>query len=598
VKSRQRAVALILLGGVLGTAVLTARPAPRAWAVGLGARSALLSGNGLRRPFGAAVAGNGDLFVADAANNRVVHYDSRGTFLGAIGQPAGPGQAAAKSDLDTPVGVALDGKGNIYVADLGNSRVAEYNLSGAFIGQIGARGFEAGQLLGPGAVAIGPNGDVYVLDTGADRVSNYSPQGAFVSRWGGFGSGIGEFDGPGGLTVDSKGNVFVADTNNNRVQEFSADGAYMAQWGQYGQGDGGLRYPTGVAVDKAGTIWVGDAGNSRVVLIQNPATYRGAFALDGAGGVSGIALADGTAYVVDSVGEHVLSYGPDGAAGGSIGKGGRGLGQLSKPAGVAVDAQGNVYVADTNNNRIQKFSSAGAALGVYGKQGRAPEGGSPRFLGPTAVAVDAQGNIYVADTFNSRIEKLSPSGAFVWQTPLGGQPRGVAVDAQGNVYATSYYNQQVRKFDSAGKLITLWGGRGRTNGLFLGPAAIAVDKSGRVYVADTGNSRVSIFSLLPDGSYGYSGQFGGAGASAGQFSALGGIAVAQDDTVYAVDTGGHRVQKFNPFGAHFKSWTAAAQLQSVAGLTLDGSGHVIVVDSQNNRVGVYSAAGALIRQLP
>ena len=258
----------------------------------------------------------------------------------------------------------------------------------------------------------------------------------------------------------------------------------------------------------------------------------------------------------------------------------------------------NIYVADTNNNRVQKFSSAGTALGVYGKQGKAPEGGSPRFLGPTAVAVDVQGNIYVADTFNSRIEKLSPSGAFVWQTPLGGQPRGVAVDAQGNVYATSYYNQQVRKFDSAGKLITLWGGRGRTNGLFLGPAAIAVDKSGRVYVADTGNSRVSIFSLLPDGSYGYSGQFGGAGGAAGQFSALGGIAVAQDDTVYAVDTGGHRVQKFNPFGAPFKSWIAAAQLQSVAGLALDGSGHVIVVDSQSNRVGVYSAAGSLIRQLP
>jgi hypothetical protein len=127
-----------------------------------------------------------------------------------------------------------------------------------------------------------------------------------------------------------------------------------------------------------------------------------------------------------------------------------------------------------------------------------------------------------------------------------------------------------------------------------------VDKAGRVYVGDTGNGRVAIFGELADGTYGYSGQFGGTGTGDGQFSALAGIGVAADDTVYVVDqrsVGPPRVEKFNPFGAQFTGW-GSDQLQSLAGLALDGSGHVVVVDSLGNYVGVYTTRGDLVRQLP
>ncbi len=361
------------------------------------------------------------------------------------------------------------------------------------------------------------------------------------------------------------------------------------------QADGEFRYPTAVTVDATGNIWVDDAGNARVVEIQDPTPFQGSFSLGNVKGASGIAVGGRIVYVVDASGEHILTYGPLGIPGAIITQGGHGAGQLSKPAGIAVDTQGNIYVADTNNNRIQKFSPTGASGGIYGQQGKAPVGTSPRFLGPQAVAVDTQGNIYVADTFNGRIQKLDRNGNFVWQKPVSGQPRGIAVDTQGNVYVTSFFNDKVLKLDANGKLITSWGGRGRGNGLFEGPAAIAVDSSGRVYVTDTGDNRVVIFSPAPDGSYIYSGQLGGAGTNEGQFSGLAGIAVTPNNVVYAVDQGGQRVERFNPFAAHFKSWAGGGHLQSLAGLALDTDGHIVITDSLSNTVDVYSTAGALIR---
>jgi DNA-binding beta-propeller fold protein YncE len=227
---------------------------------------------------------------------------------------------------------------------------------------------------------------------------------------------------------------------NGRVQKFAQDGTPMASWGTTGAGSGDLRTPFGIAVS-GGRVYVADFGNDRVQIFSTDGTLIGV-----------------------------------------VGSRGSGDGQFSRPASVAVDQEGGLYVSDHFNDRVQRFNGEGRFQGLLGTVSAAP------------AAVSAFGNGAVS------------SGGTLTPAPTGTptavpdnqlrRPEGIAIDQDGNLWVADYGRDRVVKLSPDGRLLLVVGTRGSAAGEFLGPKGIAIDPtSGRIYVADTGNARVQRLSV-------------------------------------------------------------------------------------------------------
>ncbi len=216
---------------------------------------------------------------------------------------------------------------------------------------------------------------------------------------------------------------------------------------------------------------------------------------------------------------------------------GTGDGQFSWPQGVTVDSDGNVYVADAYNERIQKFTSSGNFLTKWGTCD--PD----EFSFPYGVAVDSDGNVYVSDGVNKRIRKFTSSGTLIteWGTGEYSYPLGIAVDSEGNVYVSDTGNHRIQKFTNEGEYILQWGGTyGSGNGEFKSPRHVAVDSESNVYVSDSYNNRIQKFTSSGT----FLTKWGTEGAGDGQFKFPQGIAVDSLDYIYVVEHDGYRVQVF------------------------------------------------------
>jgi uncharacterized repeat protein (TIGR02543 family) len=268
------------------------------------------------------------------------------------------------------------------------------------------------------------------------------------------------------------------------------------------------------------------------------------------------------------------------------------------PDSLAVDSSGNVYVAESYNNRIQKFTSSGQFVTKLGSLGS----GDGQFNFPEAVALDRNGNIYVADTDNHRIQKFTPNGQFVaqWGSEGSGDgqfnlPAGIALDSSGNVYVTEVYNCRIQKFTSNGQFITKWGSLGTGDGQFISPRGIAFDSGGNVYVVDSQNHRIQKFTS--------SGQFitkwGSLGSRDGQFNTPYGIAVDRSGNVYVADRYNHRIQKFTSGGQFITKWGSGASnadgnFYAPRGIAFDSSGNFYVADTANHRIQKFTSGGEFI----
>ena len=262
-------------------------------------------------------------------------------------------------------------------------------------------------------------------------------------------------------------------------------------------------------------------------------------------------------------------------------------GQLNQPAGVAVDAAGNVYVADTYNHRVQKFDRDGAPLDVWGGRGVDPG----TFDYPQGIAIGGDGLVYVADTDNHRIQKFSRDGDLLGvlgaQGPNPGQlsrPRGVAADASGTVYVLDTGNGRVQKFDRGGALLAKWGTTGTGATQFNGPSGIALDRAGNVLVADTSNNQVKTFS--PAGAL--LGVIGFTGDGPGQFLEPRGVFVDADGNIWVADSGNDRIQELSSDGRFLQTWgshgEAVGQFSRPSSVAVDPSGAISVADTHNSRV--------------
>jgi YD repeat-containing protein len=302
---------------------------------------------------------------------------------------------------------------------------------------------------------------------------------------------------PAGVAVDASGNLYIADTNNYCIRKMDTSGIITTVAGDRTRGysgDGGpaeqakLDQPAGVAVDASGNLYIADTDN-RCIRKVNTSGIITTVAGDGTYGYSG----DG---------------GPAAQA------------KLKRPFSVAVDASGNLYIADTYNYCIRKVDTGGiittvAGDGTYGYSGDGGPAAQAKLKRPLSVAVDASGNLYIADIYNNRVWKVDTSGIITtvagdgtWgysgdggpaaQAKFWG-PRGVAVDASGNLYIADRYNHCIRKVDTSGIITTVAGdgtsgcsgdGGPAAQAKFWSPRGVAVDASGNLYIADSGNTQI------------------------------------------------------------------------------------------------------------
>jgi sugar lactone lactonase YvrE len=278
----------------------------------------------------------------------------------------------------------------------------------------------------------------------------------------------------------------------------------------------------------------------------------------------------------------------------SFGSLGAGNGQFNKPADAAVDAAGNIWVADRENNRLQKFNAKGEYLSQLGSKGS----GDGQFEKPWGVAIDASGNIWVADSGNGRVQKFNSSGAFLLKSGSKGSgngqfstygPRGIATDPAGNVWVSDY-SGRIQKFSSAGTFLQAVGSYGSGNGQFQQSAGIDVGPEGKVWVADWELNRVSVFSSA--GSFLF--KFGATGSGNGQLNHPDGVEVDTKGNVWVNEEGNSRVQGFNQSGEYVTKFgsngSGAGQFKFAwpSNLTSDDKGNLWIADVNNHRVQRWS----------
>lgn len=581
--------------------------------------------------------------------------------LGGVGNVDGIGSAAR---FISPSGIVRDARGNVYVTDSGSHTIRQITPDGVVSTLAGSAG-QQGSTDGSGSLArfnrpsgltIDASGNLYVADMGNHTIRKISPSGVvstLAGRTGQFGSNDGSgsmagFNEPKALTVDASANLYVADAGNHTIRKITPSGVVSTFAGsalQRGGTDGSassarFNNPGALSIDDSGNLYVADAGNKTIRKINPNGVVS---TLSGSAGQAGSSDGSGSAALLYSIGSLTL------------------------------DASGNLYVADSLS--IRKITPAGmvSTLVGYGRDDRIA-------CGQCGLTVDASGNLYVADSGNSTIRKVTPDG--VMSTLAGSVaqvgsidgsgsaarfniPEGLAIDARGNLYVADARNYSIRKITPSGVVGTVAGSAGlfgNTNGpggaLYSRTGGLLVDAGGNVLTAD--NKKCAIYVISPSGAvstvfegcvtaltmdslgnyYLLQSKFGYGGGGAvlkytrtGEMSSLAGdswhdgsvdgsgssarfydprgLAIDADGNLYVADTGNHTIRKITPSGVVTTLAGSPGQPGSADGsrsadgrgssarfnfpeaLTVDASGNLYVADTRNHTIRKITPAGVV-----
>ncbi len=417
---------------------------------------------------------------------------------------------------------------------------------------------------------------------------------------------------PNGISVNESGNVYVGDSGNYRVKKFDPDGRLITQWGSPGQGNGQFNTIGSIRVDPAGIVYVLDAEyskwkNGRIQAFSPygqflrklerkiPDANESRLPIDLTFDRQGNLLILAVDFRLRENRTHdirIEKYSPQGEFLSQWGaKGGADVGQVERPSALTVDAEGNVYIAEIANGRVQKFNSSGKFLTKWGTLWLGGGEGEGIFRGGArSVAIDKKGYIYVLE--GSSIQKFTSKGEFIdkWKTP-GEQARRFAVDSNYNIYATYENSYEVIKLDSNGNIVSRWRCAGTGDGLFREPGSIAMTPSDDIIVADLWNYRIQSF----DSEGRFVSKWGGETEPAAW-----NLATDKSGNLYVGCGDANEVQKFDPEGRLLCRWGSSGsgegQFQTVSSIAVGSSGHVYVADGGNCRVQKFDGNGKFLVQ--
>ncbi len=615
---RVAAAALVAMGLGLGAAPVTAAPASPLPDTLLFTVTATDYPATFDRIGGIASGADGSVFVMDLDRQRVVRFDAAGEVLtawGARGHRQGQFSFATGSAAYTiALGLATAPDGTVFVADPGNHRVQRFTDSGRFLGAWGRKGTAPGLFDTPIDLAVSAAG-VYVQDAGNRRIQRFTLGGAFAGAW-----PIAQSCGPSttvplGIGAAPDGSLYVGvyATDGTRItagciQHYSAAGTLQAEWPV--QPASGARYPRDVAVATNGDVFV-SVGDREIQHHRPDGELVEVLSVQ----VGGLALAaDGTLLGAGS--RRIERIAPDGTTLDPITSSTPPrIGTLETPSSVAVDRSGDVYVADAALHRIQRFDQLGVFVGQWGEPGSGPG----QLDTPSGVAVAADGTVYVADTGNHRIQWFAPpdtggsslpsprQGA--WGGPGNGPgqfdgPTGVAVSDEGDVFVVDAGNHRVQRFSQHGAFLGAFGEPGSGEGALDGPVDVVVDSYGRVYVSDAGNHRVAQYGS--SGSYYESVGFFGGGD--GQFQAPAGLGLDvwpdrfdREARLLVADRAGHLLQRFDGYERPLMAWGGRGSerglLMAPTDVAVAPTGRLYVAEATNHRVQVFDTSGSLVGML-
>ena len=500
---------------------------------------------------------NGDIFLADMASHTIRKITPDGavsTFAGS--GDAGSTDAAGKAaSFNRPTGMARDSAGNLFVTDTGNHTIRRITPAGVvstWAGKAGVAGSggsprSAALFNGPQGLAIGPDQSLYVADTGNHAIRRITPAGQVTKVAGfygvpGYSDGAGStarFNTPLGIAVNDNGDIFVADSANHTIRKIvgTTVTTMAGAAGSTGSTDGAagaarFNTPIGLALIPSGSLLVADSMNHTIRRVDPAGTVT-----TWAGRPVQSGFANGT-----------------GAAA-----------RFAGPWGLATDSQGNVYVADWGNSAVRKVTPAGVVSSFT-------TGTGGTFRTPKGVALDADGNMIVTDSGSCVIRRVSPSNV---ATIIAGEPgdcrylngngrsarfvspSGITLDAQGNIFVTD--GPMIRKISPSLDVSRHAGAYSsepardgtRSTARFLEPSGLVFDAAGNLFVADVGAIRkitaAGAVTTLAGALNDSSGLIDGPGAQA-RFVYLSGLTAGPAGELYAADYGAHAVRRISPTG--------------------------------------------------